>query len=55
MAIPNGSVNTSQIFLYFGSLTLLVFLVAPENLLDIPTTYMLKGSVATLRGRQRLG
>jgi hypothetical protein len=42
MAIPNGSVNTSQIFLYFGSLTLLVFLVAPENLLDIPTTYMLK-------------
>jgi|SRR5579872_1641251 len=42
MAVPNGSVNTSQIFLYFGSLTLLVFLVAPENLLDIPTTYMLK-------------
>jgi hypothetical protein len=42
MAAPNGSVNTSQIFFYFGSLTLLVFLVAPENLLDIPTTYMLK-------------
>ena len=42
MALPKGSVNTSQIFLYFGSLTLLVFLVAPENLLDIPTTYMLK-------------
>jgi hypothetical protein len=38
----NRLVNTRQIFLYFGSLTLLVFLVAPENVLDIPTSYMLK-------------
>jgi hypothetical protein len=42
MAAPNGSQNTRSIFLYFGSLTLLVYLVAPEYLLDIPTTYMLK-------------
>ena len=42
MATPNESFSTRQIFLYFGSLTLLVFLVAPENLLDIPTSYMLK-------------
>jgi hypothetical protein len=27
---------------YFGALTLLVYLVAPEYLLDIPTSYMLK-------------
>src|SRR5580692_6221923 len=36
------STNTRSIFLYFGSLTLLVYLVAPEYLLDIPTSYMLK-------------
>jgi hypothetical protein len=42
MATPNGSPNTRSIFLYFGSLTLLVYLVAPEYLLDIPTSYMLK-------------
>jgi MFS family permease len=42
MAFPNGSPNTRSIFFYFGSLTLLVYLVAPEYLLDIPTSYMLK-------------
>jgi hypothetical protein len=42
MATPNGSPNPRPIFLYFGLLTLLVYLVAPEYLLDIPTTYMLK-------------
>jgi hypothetical protein len=34
--------STSQIFLYFGPLTLMVYLFAPESLLDIPTSYMLK-------------
>jgi predicted MFS family arabinose efflux permease len=38
----NGSPSKRSIFLYFGALTLLVYLVAPEYLLDIPTTYMLK-------------
>ncbi len=42
MGTPEGSPNTRSIFFYFGSLTLLVYLVAPEYLLDIPTTYMLK-------------
>ena len=35
-----------RIFLYFGPLTLLVYLIAPENLLDIPTSYMLKDHLA---------
>lgn len=34
-----------RIFLYFVPLTLLVYLVAPEALLDIPTTYMLKNQL----------
>lgn len=42
MAAPTVSPNTRSIFFYFGSLTLLIYLVAPEYLLDIPTTYMLK-------------
>ncbi len=42
MATPSGSPPTRSIFFYFGSLTLLVYLVAPEYLLDIPTSYMLK-------------
>jgi hypothetical protein len=42
MAASDGSPNNRPIFFYFGSLTLLVYLVAPEYLLDIPTTYMLK-------------
>src|ERR1035438_3536450 len=42
MDTSQASSNTRPIFLYFGSLTLLVYLVAPEYLLDIPTSYMLK-------------
>ena len=42
MATSNGSLHTRSIFFYFGSLTLLIYLVAPEYLLDIPTSYMLK-------------
>ncbi|HEY4085977.1 MAG TPA: MFS transporter [Bryobacteraceae bacterium] len=34
--------RTRPIYLYFGFLTLLAYLVAPEYLLDIPTSYMLK-------------
>jgi len=38
--------DTRQIFLYFSSLTLLVYLVAPDlALLDIPTSYMLKNQL----------
>jgi predicted MFS family arabinose efflux permease len=39
---PNVTPHTRPIFLYFSVLTLLVYLVAPEYLLDIPTSYMLK-------------
>jgi hypothetical protein len=42
MASSNGSPKTRSIFVYFGALTLLAYLVAPEYLLDIPTSYMLK-------------
>jgi MFS family permease len=42
-AARNGPSSTGRIFLYFGSLTLLVYLVSPAGyLLDIPTTFMLK-------------
>jgi len=34
--------RTRPIYLYFTSLSLLVYLLAPEWFLDIPTTYMLK-------------
>lgn len=34
--------NARSIYVYFGALTLLVHIVAPEYLLDIPTSYMLK-------------
>jgi Na+/melibiose symporter-like transporter len=38
--------NSSQIFLYFGPLTLLVYLVMPHGyLLDIATSYMLKNQL----------
>jgi len=37
-----GRPNTRSIYFYFGALTLLVYIVAPEYLLDIPTSYMLK-------------
>ncbi len=42
MATPKGSPNTRAIFSYFSFLTILIYLVAPEYLLDIPTSYMLK-------------
>jgi len=38
--------DTRRIFLYFGPLTLMVYLFAPESLLDIPTSYMLKDHLA---------
>lgn len=34
--------NIRSIYFYFGALALLVYFVAPEYLLDIPTSYMLK-------------
>src|ERR1700691_5618602 len=42
MATAHASPHTRAILLYFGSLPLLVYLAAPEYLLDIPTSYMLK-------------
>jgi MFS family permease len=43
-ANPNGS--SKQVFLYFGWLTLLVYLVMPHGyLLDITTSYMLKNQL----------
>ena len=42
MASSNELPKTRSTFVYFGALTLLVYLVAPEYLLDIPTSYMLK-------------
>ncbi len=46
MAAPAEPSNTRQLFLYFGGLTLLVFLVNPSGyLLDIPTSYMLKNQL----------
>ena len=38
----SGSPRTRPIYLYFSFLTLLVYFLAPEYILDIPTTYMLK-------------
>jgi len=34
--------KNQQLFLYFSSLTLIIFAVAPDILLDIPTAFMLK-------------
>jgi MFS family permease len=43
MATPSNELpRTRPIYLYFGFLSLLVYLLSPEWLLDIPTTYMLK-------------
>lgn len=42
MGESQKDVNASQIWLYFGLLSLLVNLVNPTFLLDIPTSYMLK-------------
>jgi Na+/melibiose symporter-like transporter len=36
------SLQNRQIFLYFAPLTVLIYLTLPENLLDIPTSYILK-------------
>jgi len=38
----NASPRTRPIYLYFSCLSLLVYLLSPEWILDIPTTYMLK-------------
>lgn len=45
MENPSATARTRKIFLYFGPLTLLVFLIAPEYVLDIPTSYMLKNQL----------
>src|SRR5215467_10661273 len=43
---PNDSSNTGRVFLYFGPLTLLVYLSLPHGyLLDIATSYMLKNQL----------
>jgi MFS family permease len=42
MATTSGSSKTRQLLLYFGLMSLLVNLVNPGFLLDIPTSYMLK-------------
>src|SRR5580698_5472347 len=42
MTDTSKSGDTPRIVLYFAPLTLLIYLVAPEDLLDIPTSYMLK-------------
>ena len=45
-AEEGGSRGAGQILLYFGSLTLLIYLVNPSGyLLDIPTSYMLKNQL----------
>jgi hypothetical protein len=42
----NGSANNSQAFVYFGWLTLLVYLATPlGTLVDIQTAYMLKNQL----------
>ena len=42
----NGSTHTGQTFLYFGSLTLFVYLATPAGyLVDIQTSYMLKNQL----------
>lgn len=41
-ATTGASPRHRPIYLYFGFLTLLIYFLAPEYLLDIPTAYMLK-------------
>jgi hypothetical protein len=41
-AHDNESLKNRQLFLYFSTLTLLIYTVTPDNLLDIPTAFMLK-------------
>jgi hypothetical protein len=46
MASRSGLSDTHQVYLYFGLLALLVFVVAPEGwLLDIQTSYLLKNQL----------
>jgi len=45
MANPDDSSSTRQLFLYFGLMSLLVTVVNPGFLLDIPTSYMLKNTL----------
>ena len=46
IADRQGSSRTGQVFLYFGPLTLLVYLVLPHGyLLDIATSYILKNQL----------
>jgi hypothetical protein len=42
MAAPDRSASHRQVLVYFGLMSLLVNLVNPTFLLDIPTSYMLK-------------
>jgi hypothetical protein len=45
MSSTSTNTKTRRILLYFGPLTLLIYLLAPEQLLDIPTSYMLKNQL----------
>ena len=45
MASANDSPQTRQLLLYFGLMSLLVNVVNPGFLLDIPTSYMLKNTL----------
>jgi MFS family permease len=46
VALPSSSSHSGQVFLYFGPLTLLVYLALPHAyLLDIATSYMLKNQL----------
>jgi hypothetical protein len=45
MTDTSATASTPRILLYFAPLTLLIYLVAPEYLLDIPTSYILKNQL----------
>src|SRR5579871_5180010 len=47
MTRSDHSFSTRQLLLYFGLMSLLVNLVNPGFLLDIPTSYMLKNTLHT--------
>jgi hypothetical protein len=46
MTTASGSPRTRPIYLWFGFLTVLVYFLSPEYLLDIPTTYMLRNHLS---------
>ncbi len=51
-AAEERSARTRQTFLYFGSLTLFLYLATPVGyLVDIQTSYMLKNQLAQRRRR----